>query len=383
MNLKTHIRTELWLAISNTYEAENYSHAILDAMHHLSNVLREKSGVDGDGVSLVGQALGGSPPRLRVNKLQTETERNVQKGLEQILRGLYQAIRNPRSHEQIEDTKDTADAIIYFINYLMGILHESEEPFTVPKFLSRVLDPDFVELDQYAELLAAEIPVNKRTDTLIEMYRMKRAGDGQKLKYMVRAIIQQLSDDQVTDFLAVVSDELQITQYSADIRVTLQILPPDLWPRIDEAARLRVENKLIKSIEEGELALDSGEPYEGRGAFGTWAMDFLEHFKLKSRVRRVLLDKLEDEDFSVRSYVAKYFMSVLPHVCDTSYQRDRFVKAISDAARAGDYQVRDGLAHSIWSFPDDWRDAIFESLKDLKESDPDFYNALDSAILPF
>jgi len=89
MNLKTHIRPELWHTIANTYEAENYSHAILDAIHYLSDTLRAKSGVDGDGASLVGQALGGKAPRLRVNKLQTETERNVQKGLQQILRGLY------------------------------------------------------------------------------------------------------------------------------------------------------------------------------------------------------------------------------------------------------------------------------------------------------
>ena len=77
MNLQTLIRTDLWLAISNTYLAENYSHAILDSMHHLSNLLRDKTGVDGDGASLVGQALGGDSPRLRLNKLQTETERNI------------------------------------------------------------------------------------------------------------------------------------------------------------------------------------------------------------------------------------------------------------------------------------------------------------------
>lgn len=374
MNLRTHIRAELWLAISNTYEAENYSHAILDAMHHLSNVLRERSGVDGDGVSLVGQALGGSSPRLRVNKLQTETERNVQKGLEQILRGLYQAIRNPRSHEQIEDTKDTADAIIYFINYLLEILHESEKPFTIPKFLSRVLDPDFVELDQYAELLAVEIPLNKRTDTLIEIYRMKRAGDGKKLEYMVRAILQQLSDDQITDFLAVVSDELKTTLDSADIRLTLQILPPDLWPRIDEVARLRVENKLIESIREGQMDLElGGLDRDGRGSLGTWARDFLEYFTLKTVVRMVLLNKLSDERSWVRSYVARYFMSVLPRVFDTDWGRDLCIKAIFDAVKAGDSDTKDSLARFSGTLPEDWRNAFRESLEDLKESDPDYY----------
>src|ERR1700759_2453879 len=111
MNLQTHIKNNLWLAIQSTYEAGNYSHAVNDAMHYLSNVLRERTGVDGDGAALVGQALGGDSPRLRINKLQTETEKNEQKGIKSILRGMYQAIRNPRSHEQIEDKQEVADSI--------------------------------------------------------------------------------------------------------------------------------------------------------------------------------------------------------------------------------------------------------------------------------
>jgi len=44
LNLQTHIRADLWLAVADTYQAENYSHAVLDAMHQLSDVLREKTG---------------------------------------------------------------------------------------------------------------------------------------------------------------------------------------------------------------------------------------------------------------------------------------------------------------------------------------------------
>ena len=105
MNIQTHIRSDLWLAIASTYQSENYTHAILDAIHCLSDVLRNKTGLDGDGTVLVGQALGGDAPRLRLNKLQTETERSIQRGVEQLLRGLYLAVRNPRSHEQFQDTK--------------------------------------------------------------------------------------------------------------------------------------------------------------------------------------------------------------------------------------------------------------------------------------
>ena len=95
MNLQPLIQQGLWGAVSSTYGAENFSHAILDAIHYLTDVLRDKSGLDSDGVRLVGDALGGSAPKVRVNRLQTQTERDVQDGLQQMLRGLYLGIRTP------------------------------------------------------------------------------------------------------------------------------------------------------------------------------------------------------------------------------------------------------------------------------------------------
>ena len=151
--------------------------AILDAMHYVSSVLRDKTGVDGDGTALVGQALGGDSPRLRINKLQTETEKNEQRGIESILRGMYQAIRNPRSHEQIQDTQEIADAVIYFIDYLLGVVEGAEEPFVMSKFMTRIFDPDFVKSQRYAELLVDQIPTNKRFDALITVYREKLNGE--------------------------------------------------------------------------------------------------------------------------------------------------------------------------------------------------------------
>ncbi|MFH1487096.1 MAG: TIGR02391 family protein, partial [Chloroflexota bacterium] len=270
-----------------------------------------------------GQALGGESPRLRVNRLQTETERNVQKGLEQILRGMYLAIRNPRSHEQIEDTKDTADAIIHFLSYLLSILDESQEPFTLSKFLARVFDPDFVRSDRYAELLVAEIPLNKRLDTLVEIYRKRVEGDGEKLKYTVRAVISKLPDDQTARFLAVVSDDLKVAQEEAAIRLTLWVLPPHLWPQVSEVARLRIENKLIQSIREGK-AYPSNK--QVKGTLGTWARDFLQHFTYRQEAGRVLLEKLESADWDDHRYVATYFMSVLHHAIKPAYAVKRCIR---------------------------------------------------------
>src|SRR6266403_1765987 len=100
MDLESRIDKRLWNAIESSYQDRNYTTAILDSIHFVSQLIRDKSGLESDGQPLAGDAFGGPNPRLKVNSLQTESDRNVQKGVEALLRGLYQAIRNPRSHRQ-------------------------------------------------------------------------------------------------------------------------------------------------------------------------------------------------------------------------------------------------------------------------------------------
>lgn len=366
MNLQTSIRSDLWLSISNSYQKENYTPAILDAMHHLSSVLRDKTGVDGDGASLVGQALGGDSPRLRVNKLQTETERSVQKGMEHILRGLYLAVRNPRGHEQIEDTKDTADAIVYFISYLLDIIAQSEEPFTLPRFLERVFDPDFVSSSRYAELLVTDIPANKCLDTIIEIFLRRSEGDGIKLAYVVRAILVRLNEEQVSQYLKVVSDDFMVARDEASVRSSLQLLPAELWPRVSETARLRIENKLLRSIKEGEAYANSDRVL---GALGTWARAFLPHFSNKDDVARVMVEKLEDSDLDDRRYVLRYFLGVLPFVVLNNWYAGRCVDAVCKAVRDEETEAIEGLKKYINRYPERWQKAIVTNLSDLTNPD--------------
>ena len=312
MNLESLIREELWSSISKTYEAGNYSHAIVDAMHYLSDFLREKSGADGDGASLVGQAFGGQSPKLKVNKLQTETDRNVQKGLEQILRGLYLGIRNPRSHEQVDDKQEDADAIILFTNYLLSVLEESEEPFTITKFKSRVFDPDFVESDRYAQLLVEEIPENKRFDTLVEIYRDKTQGDGTKLKYIVDAILQRITYEQRNEFLVIISEDLKTERSSKAIIIALQIIDPTMWNQIEESSRIRTENMIIKSIQHGEMDhFSKTKVLSGKGVLGIWSKEFFPFFTLSKELKDVFINKLGSANQHERRYISNFYFSTV------------------------------------------------------------------------
>ena len=370
MNLQSLIRPELWLAISDTYEAGNYNHAIIDAIEYMSEIIREKSGLDGDGEQLFGKAFGGESPILRINKLQTVTERDIQQGLLLILIGMYKGIRNPRSHDQVKDTKNTADSIIYFVDYLLGIIDQSQEPFTIPNFVSRVFDKHFVQTSEYTKLLVEEIPPKKRFDVLIEIYRKKQEEYGLNLALVVKEILKVISEEQTTQFLEVVSDELKTTQDYTVLGLILQILPPNLWKKLNKTARLRVENILIKSIDEGE-ANKHGDLVAERGWLGTSAKGFIKYFELKDDLQNVILKKLEQNDAYEKMYVYVFFLDELPDLFEDSFLERLCIEYLCDIVKEdiSNLGFEERLIEAYRSFPEDWQNFVKNELPYLDMDD--------------
>ncbi len=277
------------------------------------------------------------------------------------MRGLYQAIRNPRSHEQIEDKQETADAIIYFINYLLGVIEKSEEPFVISKFLDRVFDPDFYKSQQYAELLVDEIPANKRFDVLISIYREKLRGDIYNVGLIIQALLTKLTDELIKQFVAIVSDELRTVTDEKEFRYNFQLLPLSLWEQLQEVSRLRAENRVIKAIKEGEATGTTCK----RGALATWARKHFSHFKLKEQVVDALIDKLEAINPDGKFYVVEYFLVQLSDMIPNPYRIQRCIRAISYSIINGNIAIRNSLIENIILLPENWQNYFIESLKDL------------------
>jgi hypothetical protein len=170
------------------------------------------------------------------------------------------------------------------------------------------------------------------------------------------------------------------------IRYALQILPPVFWPRIDEAARLRIENKLIRSINEGTAS--SSTRRSTKGTLGTWARDYAEFFILKRELYITLLEKLT-RSADEQAYIALYFWYVLPNAFEqpaNQYVKNRWIEAICGAVSdsRGSSIVREKLLDTFFSFPEDLRGLILERLKPLETEDPDFYSSLvNSGEIPF
>lgn len=79
---------------------ENYFHAVLEATKSVADKIRAKTGLTGDGATLVDRAfgLGDGQPLLAFNDLATEWEKSEHKGLATLCKGLFATFRNTTAH---------------------------------------------------------------------------------------------------------------------------------------------------------------------------------------------------------------------------------------------------------------------------------------------
>ena len=77
---------------------ENYFHAVLEATKSLAEQVRQMSNLTEDGSPLYDKAFSNSSQYLILNSLQTESEKNQQKGFCLMLKGINSMVRNVTAH---------------------------------------------------------------------------------------------------------------------------------------------------------------------------------------------------------------------------------------------------------------------------------------------
>jgi Protein of unknown function (Hypoth_ymh) len=247
--------------------------------------------------------------------LETESETSLQAGMEQLLRGLYQAFRNPRSHgEKINDSQPDSDAVIIFVNHLIKIIGLAKTEFTLETCVERILEENFVPSSRYAELIVSEIPTRQCLDVTLSVYQRKDAAEGKKLRFFFDAVIPKLSAGERSDFFAAVSTELREASTDSEIRVVLQCLQPETWLDLDEIARLRIEHRLINDTKDGRY--DDGNKRCVGGSLETWGRAFFPFFTLREEALRTLVAKLWSNSREQQDYVFEYFFSSLDTLSD-------------------------------------------------------------------
>lgn len=346
MTLQNEIDIELWETVKKNYEAENYTGAILDSILRLTDTIRNKTGIEGDGASLIGQAFGGDNPRIKLNKLQTDSEKDAQRGVQEILRGIYTAIRNPRSHDAATDKKQTADVIIVFLNYLLSLIDKSKLNFDEKDFLKRVFDHYYVKSSEYSNLLVQEIPKRQRADIAITTILKRNDGDIISLGYFLASLLKNLEDSELSRVYKVISDELRTTVEQKDIRYLVNICPGKYWGKIEKSVRLRTENILYEDFSNIIYDASSGN-CGSHGALSTWiTADHLSNFHELIKWTEKTVDMLKGGDENLIAYINRFFWDKICYAnkANITWPLKNYFR---DALKNGDREIISKLEEEI------------------------------------
>jgi len=108
------------------YRDGHYAQAVVESAKALVNMVKEKSRLhDLDGSALMTRVFSANSPVVAFNELQDQTDRDEQQGMMHLYAGAVLAIRNPRSHETVLDTRERADELLGLLSFLAGRLDEA------------------------------------------------------------------------------------------------------------------------------------------------------------------------------------------------------------------------------------------------------------------
>jgi uncharacterized protein (TIGR02391 family) len=128
------VHEDVLLFCKSEYLADDYFHAVQEAVKSIFDKMRRLSGVNRDGSELIDVCLCGKSPTLLINAHATETERMEQRGFANLLKGIYGTFRNPTAHEarikwpmEKEDAEDIL-SIVSLVHRKLDTVLQQQNP---------------------------------------------------------------------------------------------------------------------------------------------------------------------------------------------------------------------------------------------------------------
>ena len=111
--------------------ANDYFHAVQEAVKSVADKMRNKTGLSDDGGILVDRVLGGDLPLLAINPRRTVSEKSEQSGFANLVKGAFGMFRNPTAHEariHWPMTKEDAEDLLTIVSLIHRRLDASHMP---------------------------------------------------------------------------------------------------------------------------------------------------------------------------------------------------------------------------------------------------------------
>jgi uncharacterized protein (TIGR02391 family) len=353
-------------AIGNRISNSEYTDSILAGTKYLTQVLRNKGACEGDGSQLVGQVLGGGAPKFPINSLQTVSEKDEQKGLEQLLRGYYVGIRNPRTHEATEDTEEFCIRIMVLIDTFLCYLNREVEDFDIDAIVDRIYDPHFVASEEYAETLIAQVPENRIIDVFFSAFDRRDEGRIKDIKLAFNSMYQLMPPQDVDAAIQTVGGALRGETDTGKIAGLFRLLKPIAWQSLQPDVKLRIENMIIESCSEGHYDLYSGID---RGSLGTWGNTFGKYFTRKDDLADAIISRLENSWYT-QNYIANYYIYSLPSIVQGEEKRERLAENLAYAALSNNAKhLRSKLLEACENYPNKLKGLLRVSVQERRDND--------------
>ncbi len=106
------------------FDNGHYSQATFEAFKFLDNMVKTISGINETGFKLMMAAFNEGGPKIRLNNLVSESDKDEQLGFRHIFAGSMSAIRNPRAHEIKADPIDLCLDHLSFASVLLRTLEK-------------------------------------------------------------------------------------------------------------------------------------------------------------------------------------------------------------------------------------------------------------------
>lgn len=326
-------------SIKTHYENKDYTEVVRDALLCLTSEIRKKSDLtDSDGVDLINKAFSEKQPLIKINKLETTTDKNKHRGIMDLSKGLIEYFRNPMSHSKQEYSKKVADAILVLLDEV--ILEEivgSKSINSIDDWYLEITNELFPNTERYAQNLISTIPNNKYYELSVMLY--KNRNNIPKLKdKIIDELVSNLSPEEFKDYCDVIERDLFGNVQEKEIISSLKFISTNIWKNLSNLAKTKIEDMALEDISKLCLNFEyDGSDYipseQQNGYILENSIHILENFSNLQEIINIIIEKLTiDSNEFLQDYLFdKYFLLIINNsskkyydLIDVIYDRLRY-----------------------------------------------------------
>ena len=285
-------------SIKAHYENKDYTEVIRDALLCLTSEIRKKSDlIDSDGVDLINKAFSEKQPLIKINKLETTTDKNKHRGIMDLSKGLIEYFRNPMSHSKQEYSKKVADAILVLLDeVILDEIVKSKSINSIDDWYLEITNELFPNTERYAKNLVSTIPNNKYYELSVMLY--KNRNNIPKLKdKIIDELVNNLSPEEFKDYCDVIERDLFGNAQINEIISSLKFLSTNIWKKLSNLTITKIEDMALEDITKLyiDFEYDGGDyiPSEQQNGYILEnSKHILENFSNLQDIINILIEKL-------------------------------------------------------------------------------------------